>query len=273
VADLILLTNDDGIFAAGLEALAEALAPLGTLRVAAPDRNQSGVSHQISLHAPLRSHEIRPGWFMVQGTPADCVYLAVHELLPHRPRVVVSGINSGPNLSYDVHYSGTVGGAMEGTLMGVPSVAVSATEPSRGYDAAAGFAATLVRRILAEGLPPDTMLNVNVPPGPARRYQMTGLGHRLFRHHVEKRDDPRGSPYYWIGGQPRPAEDRPGSDCNAVAEGLVSVTPLSVDITHGRSLAGAVGNWSLDGLERVEPPDRLAANRDPRPPRFDEEGR
>lgn len=261
---LILLTNDDGIFAPGLEALAEALDGLGTLRVAAPDRNQSGVSHQISLHAPLRSHEIRPGWFMVQGTPADCVYLAVHQLLPERPRVVVSGINAGPNLSYDVHYSGTVGGAMEGTLMGVPSIAVSATEPARGYGAAARFARRLVARVLEAGLPPDTTLNVNVPPGDGTRYQMTRLGHRLFRHHVEKRDDPRGSPYYWIGGVPRPAEDRPGSDCNAIGEGLVSVTPLTVDITHARALRGPVGRWDLEGLERRETPPLD----EPPPPRF-----
>lgn len=268
--DLILLTNDDGIFAPGLAALADALADLGTLRVAAPDRNQSGVSHQISLHAPLRSHEIRPGWFMVQGTPADCVYLAVNELLPARPRLVVSGINAGPNLSYDVHYSGTVGGAMEGTLMGVPSVAVSATEPSRGYGPAAAFTRRLARRIFEEGLPADTVLNVNVPPGDAQRYQMTRLGHRLFRHHVEKRDDPRGSPYYWIGGAPRPAEDRPGSDCNAISEGVVSVTPISVDLTHARALRGEIGGWSLDGLERVE---TALPDRDPTPRFVDEDDR
>jgi 5'-nucleotidase len=264
---LILLTNDDGLFAPGLDALADALADLGTVRVAAPDRNQSGVAHQISLHAPLRSHEVRPGWFMVQGTPADCVYLALHELLPERPRVVVSGINAGPNLSYDVHYSGTVGGAMEGTLMGIPSVAISATQPARGYAPAAGFARALVARVLEDGLPPDTLLNVNVPPGAADRYQMTRLGHRLFRHHVERRDDPRGTPYYWIGGVPRPPEDRPGSDCNAVGEGVVSVTPLSVDITHEGALRGAVGEWVLEGPERVA----SVADAPPTPPRFHED--
>lgn len=266
-AVLILLTNDDGLFAPGLEALAEALAELGPVRVVAPDRNQSGVSHQISLHAPLRSHEVRPGWFMVQGTPADCVYLALHELLPERPRVVVSGINAGPNLSYDVHYSGTVGGAMEGTLLGIPSIAVSATQPARGYDPAARFAQRLVRQVLDAGLPPDTLLNVNVPPGPADRYQMTRLGHRLFRHHVERRDDPRGAPYYWIGGVPQPPEHRPGSDCNAIGDGVVSVTPLSVDMTHERSLRADLGRWDLSGLQRVETVTDSAAT----PPRFIED--
>ncbi len=246
----ILLTNDDGIFAPGLEALVEPLARLGRLYVAAPDRNQSGVSHKISLHAPLRSHEIRSGWWMVQGTPADCIYLAVNELLPERPNVVVSGINNGPNLSYDVHYSGTVAGAMEGTLMGVPSVAVSCTEPGAGYDPAASFTAKLVERLIEHGLPPDTVLNVNVPPGPAERYQTTFLGHRLFRHHVEKRDDPRGSPYYWIGGRPRRPPDVPGSDCTAVLNGVVSVTPLGVDVTQAQVLEHGLPAFELDGVER-----------------------
>ncbi|MGF1510721.1 MAG: 5'/3'-nucleotidase SurE [Myxococcota bacterium] len=249
---LILVTNDDGVHARGIKTLAKSLQPLGEVVVAAPDRNQSGTSHQITLHSPLRSHEIFPGWWSVQGTPADAVYLAIHELLPRRPDIVVSGINAGPNLSFDVHYSGTVGGAMEGTLMGIPGVAISAIAPQRGYEESGRFAQCIVSRVLQEGLPPDIVLNVNVPPGAAERFQMTFMGHRHFRHHVERRADPRGLPYYWIGGQPERARDLPGSDCNAVEAGFVSVTPITVDSTSRRALARDLEKWSLDGWTRVE---------------------
>jgi 5'-nucleotidase len=252
VPPLILVTNDDGIFSHGIKMLAQSLQPVGEVVVAAPDRNQSGVSHQITLHAPLRSHEIQPAWWAVQGSPADAVYLAIHELLSRRPDVVVSGINAGPNLSFDVHYSGTVGGAMEGTLMGIPGIAISATQPKQGYEASGRFAARLVRRVLDEGLPPDTVLNVNVPPGRADRFQMTFMGHRHFRHHVERRDDPRGLPYYWIGGKPSRPRDLPGSDCNAIEAGWVSVTPITVDCTNRRALAQEMRGWSLEGCTRSD---------------------
>lgn len=262
---LILVTNDDGIHAPGIKALAAGLDPLGEVWVAAPDRNQSGVSHQISLHAPLRGHELRPRWFSVQGTPADAIYLAIHEYLPRRPDLVASGINAGPNLSFDVHYSGTVGGAMEGTLMGLSAFAISATNPREGgFEGSALFAARLAARILEEGLPPDTLLNVNVPPGSAERFQMTFQGQRHFRHHVERRDDPRGSPYYWIGGVPVEHRDLPGSDCNAVANGLVSVTPMDVDTTNRRVLAEDLKSWSLEGCAREPSEDQ-----GPVMPRFD----
>lgn len=262
---LILVTNDDGLYARGLQALASAAEVLGEVAVVAPDRNQSGVSHQISLHQPLRSHEVTHQRWVVQGSPADSVYLAIHELLPRRPDLVLSGINSGANLSFDVHYSGTVGGAMEGTLMGVPSIAISLTDSSQeDYSAAGRFAVRLAAHVLEHGLPQDTMLNVNVPPGPADRYQMTFLGHRLFRHQVERRDDPRGAPYYWIGGRPQRARDLPGSDCNAVAGGWVSVTPLNVDITHRAALALGDERWRIPGLDQVDGP----GNVEPVPPRF-----
>lgn len=258
---LILVTNDDGVHAPGLTALAEAVAGLGEVMVVAPDRNCSGVSHKISLLHPLRGTEIRAGVWQVDGSPADCVYLAVHELLSRRPDLVLSGVNAGPNLSFDVHYSGTVGAAFEATLLGVPSIASSLTNPRSGsFEHAARFTAGLAERVLKEGLPTNTVLNVNVPAGAPSRYQLTFMGHRLFRHHVHRRDDPRGSPYYWIGGVPAEPEDMPGSDCNAVAEGMISVTPLTVDLTHVHALTRHLANLSVDGAERVEtqdPPEEL----------------
>jgi 5'-nucleotidase len=248
---LILVTNDDGIQAPGIRALAESLYPLGEVWVLAPDRNRSGVSHMISLMRPLRCSEVQPRWWQIDGSPADCVYLGIHSMLPRRPSLVMSGINAGPNLSYDVHYSGTVGAAQEGTLLGVPSIAVSLTHVRTGsYELAARFARELAARVLEDGLPGNVTLNVNVPGGAPDRYQLTVLGHRLFRHSVEKRDDPRGSPYYWIGGEPDAARDIPGSDCNAVAAGVISVTPLAVDHTDRDSLV-ALGTLDVPGHARV----------------------
>jgi len=258
---LILVTNDDGVHEPGIKALAEGLAPLGEVVVIGPDRNCSGVSHKISLLHPLRGIELKPGWWQVDGSPADCVYLGVHQLLSRRPSLVVSGINAGPNLSFDVHYSGTVGAAFEGTLLGVPSLAVSLTDPRTGsYALAAEFTAKVARWVLQASLPTNTTLNINVPGGRPERYQMTFLGHRLFRHSVHRRDDPRGAPYYWIGGVPSDAEDIPGSDCNAVAEGVISITPLTVDLTHVRALTRHLVDLELTGAVKVptaQPPEEL----------------
>ena len=242
----ILVTNDDGVMAPGIEALAAELEQVGDVRVMAPDRNRSGVSHAISLLRPLRASEIRPHWWMVDGTPADCVYLGVHELLPRRPDLVVSGINAGPNMSFDVHYSGTVGAAVEGTLMGIPSIAVSLVDTYTGsYEVAARFTREVVLRMLAEKLGVTTTLNINVPAGHPKRWQLTFLGHRLFKHSVHRRDDPRGGTYYWIGGEPSSPRPMPGSDCDAVAEGIISVTPLSVDLSASRRIVENFDGWSF----------------------------
>lgn len=258
---LVLVTNDDGVHEPGIAALAEAISAIAEVVVIAPDRNCSGMSHRISLLQPLRGIEVRPGWWQVDGSPADCVYLGVHELLPRRPDLVISGINAGPNMSFDVHYSGTVGAAMEGTLLGIPSIAVSLTHPRNGsYALAAEFTRKLAQRVLHEGIPTNITLNVNVPGGTPDKYQMTFLGHRLFRHSVHRRDDPRGTPYFWIGGEPDVHRDIPGSDCNAVADGFISVTPISVDMTHVNALTKHLADISLPDVERVEgvpPPDEL----------------
>jgi 5'-nucleotidase len=258
---LILVTNDDGVGARGIAALAHAARELGEVVVFAPDRNRSGVSHMISLMAPLRITEVQPGWYQTEGTPADCVYLAVHGVLDRRPSIVLSGVNAGPNLSFDVHYSGTVGGAIEGTLLGIPSIAVSLTDPSKGsFELASEFTVRTARRVLERGLPSTSALNINVPGGRPTRYQMTFLGHRLFKHSVHKRDDPRGSPYYWIGGEPAEPRDIPGSDCNAVSDGVISVTPLMIDMTNLRALQQELAGFDVGGSEREEgvpPPSDL----------------
>lgn len=258
---LILITNDDGVRARGIEALARAAveAQLGDVYVVAPDRDNSGISHALTLHEPLRVLDVRPGWMAVTGTPTDCVYLAAVEVLPRWPSLILSGVNAGANLSFDVHYSGTVSAAIEGTILGIPSVAVSLVHPRRGdFDLAARFGAELGRWVLARGgLPPGVTLNVNVPEGQPTTWQRTFLGRRPYSHAVHVRHDPRGRPYYWIGGDPAAHDDLPGSDCNAIHEGVVSVTPLEVDLTEPRLEAlidGGVRVGGFDLVPSVDPP-------------------
>lgn len=235
-APLILVTNDDGIHARGLRVLAEALEGLGEVVVVAPDRNQSAVSHKITLHEPLRVESMGPDRHAVGGTPVDCVYLALHDLLPRPPALIVSGINAGPNLGFDVHYSGTVGGAVEGTLQGVASFAVSAIDRHGDYTQAASFSRALAERVLASGLPSGVTLNVNVPAGQPRKARLCPLGRRRYSHSVHRREDPRGGVYYWIGGAPTDEHEAPDSDCEAVRQGIIAVTPLQLDLTHPAAL-------------------------------------
>lgn len=244
----LLLTNDDGIHAPGLAALAESMAPLGEVWVYAPDREQSAVGHGVSLARPLRVTERRERWFAVDGTPTDCVMLAVRDLLGVRPDAVVSGINAGPNLGDDVTYSGTVAGAYEGMLLGVPSVAVSCASYTPTHFAAAGEAAVkVVSQVLAHGLPDATMLNVNVPDIPAaecKGMRVVRLGRRHYEDEIVRRVDPRGKPYYWIGGTAPSMEAPEDTDLHAVAEGYVSITPLQRDITN-HAMLGKLKNWDL----------------------------
>jgi len=249
-----LVSNDDGVEAPGLRALAEALAPLGEVVVCAPDREQSATSRSISLHRPLRIEKLPP-WgdiarWSVDGTPTDAVYIGLnHVLKERRPDVVASGINRGPNLANDVHYSGTVAAAMEGSVGGIPSFAISLIK-SREYDHAARFAAALAREIGKHGLPPGTLLNVNVPPGEPQGAQITRIGKRSFAAAVVEKVDPRGRAYYWIGGDEQAHENVPGSDCNAVFDRrLISVTPLHLDLTR-HELVEELAKWELPGLVR-----------------------
>jgi 5'-nucleotidase len=240
----VLLSNDDGVHAAGLRALAAAFSGEDEVWVVAPDREQSASSHAISLHRPLRMIEVQPRWFAVDGTPTDAVYMGVCKVLrASPPDVVVSGINHGPNLANDVHYSGTVAAAIEGALLGVPAAAISlAAPPPHDFEPAARFAAGLVREMMrrspAGGGGAPLLLNVNVPPGPVRGFRFARLGRRTYGNEVVEKTDPRGRKYYWIGGEGGARnDDIPGSDCNAVGEGLAAVTPLHLDPTHDPVLA------------------------------------
>jgi 5'-nucleotidase len=238
---IILVCNDDGIRSAGIQALAGALAPLGDVWVVAPDREQSAVSHSLTLHRPLRVEQEGPRQFAVDGTPTDCVNLAVSGILPGRPGLLVSGINKGANLGDDITYSGTVSAAIEGTLLGIPSLAISlASLTSRDRDAftfgdAAEFAARLAAQVIARPLAANTLLNVNVPAVP--RDAMTGFritrqGKRRYGEALIEKIDPRGKKYYWIGGDELGFIDEPGTDFAAVRDGAVSITPIHLDLTH-----------------------------------------
>lgn len=236
---MILVSNDDGIQSEGILALEEKLQRLGEVYTVAPDRVQSSMSHAITLHRPLRAKEIGPRRFAVDGTPTDCVKLALTGLLPSKPALVVSGINIGPNLGDDIIYSGTVSAAVEGTLLEVPSIAVSlVTLRNSPFEVAAEFAGTLAARVLEKGLPSGTLLNVNVPPLPAQEvkgWRLTRQGKRRYIEQVVERIDPRGEKYYWIGGDDLGFDKEDGTDCMAIHEGYISVTPLQVDMTNYRS--------------------------------------
>jgi len=245
----ILITNDDGYGAEGLKALEESLGSLGAVWVVAPDREQSGQGHALTLNHPLRFHKSGPRHFVVQGTPTDCVYLGLHTILKHedRPKLVVSGINRGYNLGDDITYSGTVSAAFEATLMSLPAFAIS-QEIREGspvdFKAAAGFARNLAQEILERGMPPDTLLNVNVPRGDPRGVRVTHQGKRIYPGGVIERRDPKGRAYYWIGGQSADWEDDPKSDFAALADGFISVTPLHLDLTNHKVM-DQVRRWNL----------------------------
>ncbi len=246
-----LISNDDGIQSEGLRTLARALAEVGEVCVVAPDREQSAASHAISLHRPLRIHEVADCWWSVDGTPTDCVYLAIHHLLKdRRPDVVVSGLNYGANLADDVTYSGTVAAAMEGALLGIPSIAVSLVARNEfDFEPAAKFAAALAAEVAERKLPPGMLLNVNVPQKAPSGYRITKLGKRRYGSAVVENIDPRGRKYYWIGGSETQHVDIPGSDCNAVlGEGLVSVTTLHLDLTEFK-LLDEMRAWTVAGFD------------------------
>lgn len=237
---LLLVTNDDGIHASGLAALVAALEPLGEVWVYAPDRQQSAVGHSVSLHRPLRVQEVRERWYMVDGTPTDCVMLAVRDLLHRRPDLVVSGINTGANLGDDVTYSGTVAGAYEGMLLDICSMAVSDVSYAPAHlDTSGRVAAHLVQHLLEHGLPHETMLNVNVPDVPFDELQglvVTRMGRRDYQDEIVRRMDPRGGEYFWIGGAEPDHHVDVGTDFEAIENKMVSLTPLRRDITNYEAL-------------------------------------
>ena len=251
---LILLSNDDGVQAPGIQALADALTDVGEVLLADPDRERSAAAHSISLDHPLRVQRVQPNAYAIDGTPGDCVYLALHHLVPRKPDLCLSGINNGFNLGSDVFYSGTVGAALEGALRGIPAMALSLERlDPQDFSHAAAFSRDLIRDILARGpgaIEPGTMLNVNFPSGPVRGLRATSLGRRIYRDQVDVRQDLRGRNYYWIGGPEEKGEDVPGSDCTAVQDGLVSVTAIGLDLTHSSMLDRLSTWWPGERLSR-----------------------
>ena len=245
---LILVSNDDGVQAAGLRRLAKSLGALGRVVVVAPDQQRSAVSHSITLHRPLRVEKLGRDLYAVDGTPTDCIILAINEIMHEKPDLVVSGINHGANLGDDVHYSGTVSAAFEGGIMGIPSMAVSLVGNGKGSFAKAGeVAAAIARRVLLDGLPRGVILNVNVPD--IRSREIKGIafaeqGKRNYGGVIVEKVDPRGKKYYWIGGDESGFEDIPGSDCNAIRDGYVSITPLRVKLTD-RTALKRLSKWRL----------------------------
>ncbi|CAI4033657.1 5'-nucleotidase SurE [Nitrospira tepida] len=242
----ILVTNDDGIGSSGIQALARKLARLGTVWVIAPDRERTAVGHALTLHKPLRLTPVKPRWFAVNGTPTDCVNLAVKHVLRRPPTLVVSGVNRGVNLGDDVTYSGTVSAALEGAILGIPSIAVSQDGRDRFFfEAAADYALVVARAVLRHGLPPGTLLNVNVPNRPRagiKGIRVTRLSRRRFENPIIEKTDPRGRKYYWIAGTRITWTKQADSDYAALRRGFVSVTPLHLDMTNEEALE-ALQQW------------------------------
>ena len=242
----ILITNDDGYLAPGIRALAEELSRVAEISVVAPDRNRSGASNSLTLHRPLRVEQSPEGFYYVDGTPTDCVHLALSGFLEMSPDMVVSGINAGPNLGDDVLYSGTVAAAMEGRYLGLPAIAVSLMgKPARHYDCAARITRRLVERLISKPLPDDTLLNLNVPDRPIEEVVSTRATRLGFRHRAEsmlRQSDPYGRPVYWLG-PPGAAQDAgPGTDFHAVEHAIASVTPMQIDLTRHRGIE-PLQNW------------------------------
>ncbi len=232
----ILVTNDDGVHSPGLVALVSALSGIGEVWVIAPDRERTAVAHAVTLHKPLRVHRVAPRTFSVNGTPVDCVNLALLKIMPKRPSVLVSGINKGVNLGDDVMYSGTVSAAMEGTILGVPSVAVSQEGQNVfRFPVGASYAARIACLVIKQGLPEETLLNVNIPDRPKRAIKgarITCLSRRRFHNPIIEKLDPHGRKYYWIAGKRVSWSRSKDADHEAIEEGMVSITPIRLDSTH-----------------------------------------
>jgi 5'-nucleotidase len=248
----ILISNDDGVHAPGIIALHQAMCTLGDVTVVAPERNRSGASNSLTLENPMRAATLENGFIGVEGTPTDCVHLAITGLLETEPDMVISGINAGANLGDDVLYSGTVAAAMEGRFLGFPAIAVSLVGAvCKHYQTAARVSQLMVERLLTEPLPADTILNVNVPDVPwadIKGIQATRLGHRHKSEPVIRSEDPRGRPIYWVGPPGGEQDAGPGTDFHAIRENYVSVTPIHIDLTQYSAL-DTVAGW-LEGISQ-----------------------
>lgn len=244
----ILVTNDDGIHSEGLHTLAEELKRAGEVIVVAPDRERSSVAHSLTMHRPLRVEKVRENYYAVDGTPVDCVIMGVYMLQSERPGLVASGINKGENMGEDILYSGTVSAALEGTIMGIPSFAISmASRRDFKFKSAAEFALRVARFIQRHGLPRETLLNINVPNldiDQIRSYRITRQGKRIYGDVVSEKSDPRGRKYYWIGGNKLSFEQEEGTDFDAVSRGYISITPIHPNLTSSSCLE-EMKSWEI----------------------------
>lgn len=246
---LILVTNDDGVYAPGIRALLDAMQSLGNAFVVAPERDNSAVSHALTIDRPLRVLELEKNIYTLDGTPTDCVALAVNKILPDRPDLIVSGINPGQNLGDDISYSGTVSAAIEGTMYGIPSLAFSLTgPPPYSFEVAAGVAWKLASMALIWRQPAGTLLNINIPPIAAadiKGIRFTRQGTRRYKDAIQETYDPWGRKHYWIGGGTVQWSEGEGTDDRAVHEGYVSVTPIQLDLTNVEGLAYLEREWMM----------------------------
>jgi 5'-nucleotidase len=247
----ILVSNDDGIYAPGIALLADACRNVATVTVIAPDREQSGASHALSLHGPLRPRRRHDGSFQVDGTPTDCVLLAVGALMPEQPDFVFSGVNHGPNMGEDVFYSGTVSAAMEAVTLGIPGIAISlASRDEELFETYRVRLISLVRGLTTvDAYPKHTLININLPPIPGdqvKGVRVTKLGSRFFTESLTRMKDPWGREVFWIGGGEITWTGDAESDHQAVADGYISVTPLHLDLTN-YGLIETVRGWALEG--------------------------
>jgi len=240
---LILITNDDGIHSPGIIALSTAMREIGDVYIVAPDRERSAVSHSLTLHRPLRVERLRENVYSIDGTPTDCVILAIKKLLPDKPTLVASGINRGGNLGGDITYSGTVSGAIEGTIMGIPSFAISLVTGEEAqsvhFETASFFATKIAKFILEKSLPPDTLLNINVPnvdKTKIKGIRFTHQGKMVYSNSIKEIHDPKGRMHYWIGGTQLNVEHDDDTDIQSVKEGYVSITPIHLDLTNYEAL-------------------------------------
>lgn len=244
----ILVTNDDGIHSEGLQVLRHSLASLGRTVVVAPDRDNSAVSHSLTMTRPLQVREIAEDTFTVDGTPADCVVLALGKILDSRPDLLISGINAGSNLGDDISYSGTVSAAMEGTMYSIPSMAVSlAGYPPFDFSLTGELARKMAAKILDNILPPNTLINMNVPTGDSYRgIRITRQGRKLWENAIQETEDPWGRKRYWIGGGTSVKESGEDTDVKAINDGYVSVTPIHLDLTNHSGISHLKKNWDLE---------------------------
>jgi 5'-nucleotidase len=244
----ILITNDDGIHSPGIDALAKALKDIGTTIIVAPDRDNSAVSHSLTMNRPLRVHQLGQNRYTVNGTPTDCVAVGLKIILNEPPALLVSGINGGANIGDDISYSGTVSAAIEGTMYGIPSMAISVGgEAPYDYRAAMQIGACMARKILHNHLPANTLLNINVPSGKTiRAIRVTRQGRRLWENSIHETFDPRGVTHYWIGGGTPIGDPSEDTDVYAFNQGNVSITPIHLDLTNHLGISYLKENWQLE---------------------------